>query len=101
MAGLIEAEFEKTVAAGKPLFHYTTTIQNHMSYTPDKYGPDYVYPELPLQASLSPETEACRVYGEGARDADAMLGRLRELFLRPGGAGGAGLLWRPPALPGG
>ena len=81
MAGLIEAEFEKTVAAGKPLFHYTTTIQNHMSYTPDKYGPDYVYPELPLQASLSPETESLlRVYAEGARDADAMLGRLRDYF---------------------
>ena len=81
MAGLIEAEFEKTVAAGKPLFHYTTTIQNHMSYTLDKYGPDYVYPELPLQASLSPETESLlRVYAEGARDADAMLGRLRDYF---------------------
>ena len=38
MAGLIEQEFADTVAAGETLFHYTTTIQNHMSYTLDKYG---------------------------------------------------------------
>ena len=41
MAGLIEQEFADTVAAGETLFHYTTTIQNHMSYTADKYGADY------------------------------------------------------------
>ena len=40
MADLIEREFEEAVSAGETLFHYTTTIQNHMSYTPDKYGED-------------------------------------------------------------
>ena len=37
MAGQIEQEFETAVAEGRPLFNYTTTIQNHMSYTADKY----------------------------------------------------------------
>ncbi len=73
MAGLIEAEFEASAAAGQPLFHYTTTIQNHMSYTPDKYGEGYNYPDVPLNIPVSPEIESLlRVYIEGARDADAM-----------------------------
>ena len=38
MADLIEQEFETAVSEGRPLFNYTTTIQNHMSYTADKYG---------------------------------------------------------------
>lgn len=81
MAGLIEAEFEASAAAGQPLFHYTTTIQNHMSYTPDKYGEGYDYPDVPLNISVSPEIESLlRVYIEGARDADAMLGRLHRYF---------------------
>ena len=53
MAGLIEAEFEKTMAEGRTLFHYTTTIQNHMSYTADKYGEGYEYPEVPLNVEVS------------------------------------------------
>lgn len=81
MAGQIEAEFEKTVAAGETLFHYTTTIQNHMAYSAAKYGEDYVYP--PLESS-EPIPEDIRtmleVYLEGARDADAMLGRLVDYF---------------------
>ena len=81
MADLIEREFEEAVAAGETLFHYTTTIQNHMSYTPDKYGEDYDYPEAPLNVSVSEEVETLlRVYTEGARDADDMLGRLVEYF---------------------
>ena len=75
----IEAEFEAALAEGRPLFHYMTTIQNHMSYTADKYGPDYVFPEVPLDRSVSDTTETLlSVYIEGARDADAMLGRLVE-----------------------
>ena len=35
------------MAAGENLFHYTTTIQNHMSYTADKYGEGYDYPGVP------------------------------------------------------
>ena len=83
MADVIEAEFEETVAQGQNLFHYTTTIQNHMSYTADKYGADYDYPPVPLHVSVSPEAETLlEVYIEGARDADAMLGRLVEYFQR-------------------
>ena len=81
MVDLIEQEFESTVAAGETLFHYTTTIQNHMSYTADKYGADYDYPEVPLNVAVSDEVETLlKVYIEGARDADDMLGRLVDYF---------------------
>ena len=76
-AGLIEEAFE---AAEAPLFHFTTTIQNHMSYTADKYGPDYEFPPTGVPG-LSEEVEALlSVYVEGVRDADAMLGRLWKYF---------------------
>lgn len=81
MAGLIEEEFEETTAGGGTLFHYTTTIQNHMSYTADKYGEGYDFPALKTSAGLSDEVRTMlEVYIEGARDADAMLGRLRDYF---------------------
>ena len=81
MAGLIEQEFEETMASGKNLFHYTTTIQNHMSYTADKYGEGYTYPAVPLNVEVSDQVRTMlEVYMEGARDADAMLGRLRDYF---------------------
>lgn len=80
-AGLIEEKFETAISAGKPLFNYTTTIQNHMSYTADKYGADYAYPPVQTSAPLSDQAkELLSVYIEGARDADAMLGRLTEYF---------------------
>ena len=83
MAGQIEQEFEDTVSAGKKLFHYTTTIQNHMSYTAGKYGDGYVYPEVPLNVSVSDEVRTMlEVYTEGVRDADAMLGELVSYFSR-------------------
>lgn len=81
LAGLIEEQFETAAASGETLFNYTTTIQNHMSYTADKYGPDYVYPPVETSAALSDEVSTLlSVYIEGARDADAMLGRLRAYF---------------------
>ncbi|WP_312279055.1 LTA synthase family protein [Oscillibacter sp.] len=81
LAGLIEENFEAAVTAGKPLFNYTTTIQNHMSYTADKYGADYAYPPMQTSAPLSDQAkELLSVYIEGARDADAMLGRLTDYF---------------------
>ena len=81
MADFIEETFEEAMEQDQLLFNYTTTIQNHMSYTPDKYGPDYDYPEVPLTIDVSPEVESLlKVYIEGARDADAMLGRLVEYF---------------------
>ena len=81
MAGLIEEEFETAVSEGRPLFNYTTTIQNHMSYTADKYGEGYVFPPVSTTADISPETRSMlEVYTEGVRDADAMLGRLTAYF---------------------
>lgn len=81
MADLIEEKFEAAVSQGEFLFNYTTTIQNHMSYTADKYGADYDYPPLRTSRVLPAETETLlQVYVEGARDADAMLGRLTDYF---------------------
>ena len=81
MAGLIEGEFEEAVAEGRTLFHYTTTIQNHMSYTADKYGEGYDCPAVPLNVAVSDEVASMlEVYVEGIRDADAMLGRLADYF---------------------
>ena len=81
MAGFIEDKFEEAVENGELLCNYTTTIQNHRSYTADKYGADYEYPDVPLTVSVSPEVETLlKVYVEGARDADAMLGRLVDYF---------------------
>jgi len=81
MAGLIEAEFEDAVSQGKSLFHYSTTIQNHMSYTADKYGSDYPFPALESSAQISDSVKTMlEVYLEGVRDGDAMLGRLTEYF---------------------
>lgn len=81
MAGLIEDAFRSSADQGLPLFHYTTTIQNHMAYTIDKYGEEYTFPAVQTNADLSPDTETqLAVYVEGVRDADAMLGRLTGYF---------------------
>ena len=81
MSDLITNELDSAVSAGELLFHYTTTIQNHMSYTADKYGEGYVFPPVSTTADISPETRSMlEVYTEGVRDADAMLGRLTAYF---------------------
>ena len=81
MAGMIEDALDDAAAAGETLFHYTTTIQNHMSYTADKYGADYPYPEIRTSVPLSEEVRTMlSVYTAGAMDGDAMLGRLVENF---------------------
>ena len=81
MAGQIEQEFETAVAEGRPLFNYTTTIQNHMSYTADKYGEGHTFAPVSVTADISDETRTMlEVYTEGVRDADAMLGRLTAYF---------------------
>lgn len=81
MSDLITNELDSAISAGELLFHYTTTIQNHMSYTADKYGEGYEFPPVPLTISVSDEVETMlRVYAEGVRDADAMLGRLVDTF---------------------
>ena len=49
---------KRPVSEGRPLFNYTTTIQNHMSYTADKYGEGYVFPPVSTTADISPETPA-------------------------------------------
>ena len=81
LIGLIQDEFEETVASGESLFHFTTTIQNHMSYTTAKYGADYDFPAVDLTVPVSEDVETMlRVYTEGVRDADEMLGSLWDYF---------------------
>ncbi|MBQ9521998.1 MAG: LTA synthase family protein [Oscillospiraceae bacterium] len=81
LAGLIEDAFSDTIQQGLPLFHASTTIQNHMGYPYSKYGDGYEYPPVPLNVEVSPDTrEALEVYVEGLRDADKMLGRLRDFL---------------------
>ncbi|MDY3281709.1 LTA synthase family protein [Dysosmobacter sp.] len=84
MADLIEEKFDDALERGDgPVFSFTTTIQNHMSYTADKYGPDYDYPAVETTAALSDQSDTLlRVYIEGLRDADAMLGSLMDRFSR-------------------
>lgn len=78
-AGLTLERFRESVERGEQVFSYVTTIQNHMSYTADKYGADYAYPPVETSADLSPEVETMlEVYIEGVRDADEMLRQLTE-----------------------
>ena len=77
---LIEQRFEDSVSSGVPDFTYAVTIQNHMSYTEDKYG-DYACPKVETTVELSPEVQtAVDVYAEGIRDANAMLKELTEFY---------------------
>lgn len=81
MATQIEKQFQTTTAAGKNLFNVTVTIQNHMAYTADKYGPGYHFPPVQTSANLTADARTMlSVYIEGVRDADAMLGRLTTYF---------------------
>lgn len=76
----IKQQFESAVAADEMLCNLTVTIQNHMSYTADKYG-DTPIPPVKLNTAVSAETETMlSVYTEGIRDADAMMGELTEYF---------------------
>ena len=79
-ADQIKQEFEAAVAADEMLCNLTVTIQNHMSYTADKYG-DTVIPSAPIRATVSDDTRTMLdVYAEGIRDADAMLKGLTDYF---------------------
>lgn len=75
------AKFEETVSAGKKFCGMAVTIQNHMSYTLDKYGTDVEIHPVRTGAELSEQAQSLvSVYIEGLRDADAMLGALRGYF---------------------
>lgn len=78
LAGLIEEEIETAASEGRSLFHWTTTIQDHMGYPLSKYGEGYEYPHVPTAVPISEDYQnILDVYVEGVRDADAMLGELR------------------------
>ena len=80
---VIIREFEEAVTRGDPYFCYTTTIQNHMAYTHDKYGEGHVSPTAPLKEGVTVEPGShtmLSVYAEGVRDADAMLRDLVTYF---------------------
>ncbi len=81
LASYVESRFEEAVEQGQLLCNFTTTIQNHMSYTAEKYGEGYDYPPAQTSMELSEQAETLlEVYIEGVRDADAMLGRLWSYF---------------------
>ncbi len=80
-AQLVIDSFEAALEANMLSMSYTTTIQNHMSYTLEKYGADYVFPEVATEVELSDTADALlKVYIEGLRDADSMLETLVEYF---------------------
>ena len=75
------AAFEETVSQGKMLYNYTTTVQNHMAYTADKYGDGYVFAPVETELDLSAEaSEVLSVYVEGLRDADRSLEKIVSYF---------------------
>ncbi len=81
VTALIEAAFEDAVTSGEYLFNYTTTIQNHQTYTTSKYGSDSTGETVRLTVDASEDTTTqLSVYVEGLRDADAMLGELVAYF---------------------
>ena len=56
LAGRIERDFRESAENGTPVFHASTTIQNHMGYPYSKYGDGYEYQTVPLNVDVSPET---------------------------------------------
>lgn len=79
--GLMIDRFEQDTADGGLCFNYTTTIQNHMNYTTEKYGEDYEIPALEVDRELDEETTTeLSVYIEGLRYADKSLKTLVEYF---------------------
>ncbi len=78
----MKEEFEAAMREDKPYFNYTVTIQNHMSYTADKYGDEYKLSGMaPLKKEMAPGVRTMlSVYAEGVRDADAMLQGLTEYY---------------------
>lgn len=77
---ILKTEFESAMEEGRPYFNYTVTIQNHLSYSPTKYG-DLPIPEVPLKVDADEQARSLlSVYAEGVRDADHMLEGLTEYF---------------------
>ncbi len=81
----IKESFQTAVMSGKTVFTYAVTIQNHMSYTKDKYGQDYTPAKLQANGLLSQDmVTALSVYIDGLRDADAMLADMTKYFSNSG-----------------
>ncbi|MDO4280659.1 MAG: LTA synthase family protein [Peptococcaceae bacterium] len=79
-ADVIIDNLNTQTAAGKHVFNESVTIQNHMSYTNDKYG-DVAIPEVPLSVEMSQaDHDMLSVYTKGVRDADAMLKKLTDAY---------------------
>ena len=80
VAQLIEDRFNKAVYDNEWLFSYNVTIQNHMSYTADKYA-GWTLDKIDVMATLTKDThDAINAYTEGIRDANYMLYRLYNFF---------------------
>lgn len=77
---IIQAIDEET-ADGGLLFNESVTIQNHMSYTLDKYGAGVSFADVPLSVEMDEsDQQMLDVYMKGVRDADAMIGKLTDTY---------------------
>lgn len=77
---IIQAIDEET-ADGGLLFNESVTIQNHMSYTLDKYGAGVSFADVPLAVEMDEsDQQMLDVYMKGVRDADAMIGKLTDTY---------------------
>ncbi|MCQ2552409.1 MAG: LTA synthase family protein, partial [Clostridia bacterium] len=80
VAALIERHFEEAVANGEWLCSMSVTIQNHMSYTRQKYW-NQDFDDMDIMATLSNDVyDALGIYSVGVRDANKMLNRLKKYF---------------------
>lgn len=80
VAALIERHFEEAVANGEWLCSMSVTIQNHMSYTRQKYW-NQDFDDMDIMATLSNDVyDALGIYSVGVRDANKMLDRLKKYF---------------------
>ncbi|MDO4270873.1 MAG: LTA synthase family protein [Eubacteriales bacterium] len=75
--------FERHAANGQPQFTYVTTIQNHMAYTEQKYGPAVDLTPISVKGELPDEARIMLTeYLYGLRDADDMLGAMTDYFAK-------------------
>ena len=81
LADRIIQAIDTETADGGLLFNESVTIQNHMSYTADKYGAGVTFEDVPLSVEMSEaDQEMLDVYMKGVRDADAMIAKLTDTY---------------------
>lgn len=96
---MLESRFEEKSAGGGLDFTYAVTIQNHMSYTEDKYG-DYVCPEGGDDGgALARDTDRRERLRRGHKGCERAARIADRVLFRSERAGAAGVFRRPSAVP--